>query len=106
MRTASGLFAGNGGRLSVTDVSWEQNGRQICVDDWFTIEKIGPDTYAISEYRHWEQAHSYLAPGREKAALIDTGSGVGDLGAGYKGADRSAGEGVDNARTLGSHRRT
>lgn len=45
------------------------------MDDWFTIEKIDPDTYAVSEYRHWEQTHSYLVPGREKAALIDTGLG-------------------------------
>lgn len=48
---------------------------------WFTVETIDADTYAISEYRHWEHAHSYLVLGREKAALIDTGLGVGDIGA-------------------------
>jgi hypothetical protein len=51
------------------------NGGGTSLDDWFTIEKIDPDTYAVSEYRHWEQTHSYLVPGREKAALIDTGLG-------------------------------
>ena len=30
------------------------------MNDWFTIEQIDPNTYAISEYKHWEQAHSYL----------------------------------------------
>lgn len=28
-------------------------------DEWFTIEKIDNETYAISEYGHWEKAHSY-----------------------------------------------
>ena len=55
------------------------------MDDWFTIERIDPDTYAISEYRHWEQTHAYLVLGRERAALIDTGLGVGDIGAVVKG---------------------
>lgn len=55
------------------------------LDDWFTIEKIDPDTYAVSEYRHWEQTHSYLVLGREKAALIDTGLGIGNIGAVVKG---------------------
>lgn len=44
--------------------------------NWFTIEKIDGDTFAISEYKHWEEAHSYLLLGREGAVLIDTGLGV------------------------------
>ena len=28
--------------------------------DWFTVEKIDSDTFAISEYKHWEESHSYL----------------------------------------------
>ena len=47
--------------------------------DWFDIETIDADTYAISEYRHWEEAHSYLVCGTERAALIDTGLGVADI---------------------------
>jgi glyoxylase-like metal-dependent hydrolase (beta-lactamase superfamily II) len=47
--------------------------------DWFTVEKIDAHTYAISEYGHWERVHSYLLIGREQAALIDTGIGIGDL---------------------------
>ncbi len=47
--------------------------------DWFTTEKIDDETYAVGEYRHWEQPHSYLLLGRERALLIDTGLGVGKL---------------------------
>ena len=49
------------------------------MDDWFTVEKIEDDTFAISEYGHWEEAHSYLLCGTEAAALIDTGLGVADV---------------------------
>lgn len=48
-------------------------------DDWFTVERIDGETFAISEYGHWEQAHSYLFIGGEKAALIDTGLGIGNI---------------------------
>ena len=41
--------------------------------DWFTIEPLDGDTFAISEYRHWEETHCYLLLGTERALLIDTG---------------------------------
>lgn len=47
--------------------------------DWFTVERIDGDTYAISEYGHWEQTHCYLLCGTEHAALIDTGLGVANI---------------------------
>ena len=47
--------------------------------NWFTIEKIDEDTFAISEYRHWEETHCYLLCGTEKAVLIDTGLGVANI---------------------------
>lgn len=49
------------------------------MDDWFTVEKIDASTYASSEYKHWEQSHSYLVIGTKRAALIDTGLGVGNI---------------------------
>ena len=49
------------------------------MENWFTVESIDEDTFAISEYRHWEEPHCYLLCGREKALLIDTGLGVADL---------------------------
>ena len=50
------------------------------MDNWFTIEEIDSGTFALSEYGHWEETHCYLLCGAERALLIDTGLGVGDLG--------------------------
>ncbi|MDS0525190.1 MBL fold metallo-hydrolase [Clostridium sp. SHJSY1] len=47
--------------------------------DWFTIEKIDNKTYAISEYKHWEETHCYLLLGSNKCLLIDTGLGVANI---------------------------
>ena len=30
------------------------------MNDWFAIEKIDNTTFAISEYKHWEESRSYL----------------------------------------------
>ena len=49
------------------------------MDNWFTVEEIDSDTYAISEYRHWEETHCFLLCGTEKAILIDTGLGVANI---------------------------
>lgn len=47
--------------------------------EWFTVEQLDSDTFAISEYGHWEQTHCYLLRGKDKALLIDTGLGVGNI---------------------------
>lgn len=47
--------------------------------NWFTVEEIDQDTFAISEYQHWEETHSYLLCGTKEAILIDTGLGVGNI---------------------------
>lgn len=49
------------------------------IEDWFTVEKIDEDTYAISEYKHREETHCYLLIGKDKALLIDTGLGVANM---------------------------
>lgn len=49
------------------------------MDNWFTVETLDPQTFAISEYRHWEETHSYLLCGTHRAVLIDTGLGVSDI---------------------------
>ena len=46
------------------------------MNNWFTIDKIDPKTYIISEYRHWEETHCYLLNGTERSLLIDTGLGI------------------------------
>ena len=48
--------------------------------DWFTTEQIDPDSYTISEYRHWEETHCYLLNGSDRSLLIDTGLGICDIG--------------------------
>lgn len=49
------------------------------MSDWFTVEKIDAQTFAISEYKHWEEKHCYLLCGREGALLIDMGLGVANI---------------------------
>lgn len=49
------------------------------MNDWFTVEKIDKDTYAISEYGHYEKMHSYLLLGNKLCLLIDTGLGIGNI---------------------------
>ena len=49
------------------------------MNGWFTVEEIDTQTFAISEYRHWEETHCYLLCGRDRAVLIDTGLGVSDI---------------------------
>ena len=49
------------------------------MDHWFTVEQIDSQTFAISEYKHWEETHCYLLCGRERAILIDTGLGVSNI---------------------------
>jgi glyoxylase-like metal-dependent hydrolase (beta-lactamase superfamily II) len=46
---------------------------------WFTVDKIETDTFAISEYKHYEETHCYLLIGTECALLIDTGLGVSNI---------------------------
>lgn len=49
------------------------------MDSWFTVEIIDSDTFAISEYKHWEETHCYLLCGDRKAILIDTGLGIANI---------------------------
>ncbi len=49
------------------------------MNNWFTVKKIDKYTYAISEYKHWEETHCYLLNGTERSLLIDTGLGIADI---------------------------
>lgn len=48
-------------------------------EDWFEVYKIAVNTYAIYEPYQFDEAISYLALGEQKAALIDTGTGLGNI---------------------------
>ena len=46
---------------------------------WFEVYKVEPDIYVFYEPGQFEEAISYLVLGEDKAALIDTGCGIGDI---------------------------
>jgi glyoxylase-like metal-dependent hydrolase (beta-lactamase superfamily II) len=48
-------------------------------DEWFGVYRLTDTVYAIYEDGQFEEVISYLVIGGEKAALIDTGSGIGDI---------------------------
>lgn len=48
-------------------------------EDWFEVYEIAPDLFVFHEPRHYEGTLVNLVIGQEKAALIDTGCGIGDL---------------------------
>ena len=45
-------------------------------DGWYDVREVGPDSYAIWELDSYV---AYLVEGTERAVLVDTGVGVGDL---------------------------
>ena len=49
-------------------------------DDWFTVYRLPGDVYAIEESSQWEDDICYLAPGRDRAVLIDTSLGISSVG--------------------------
>jgi glyoxylase-like metal-dependent hydrolase (beta-lactamase superfamily II) len=52
---------------------------RIAALDWFSVEALGETTFAITDDAHWEQAHRYLFVGDDRAALVDTGTGIGKI---------------------------
>lgn len=48
-------------------------------DDWFEVYEIAPNLLVFYEPRHYEQTIVNLAIGEQKAVLIDTGCGIGNL---------------------------
>ena len=63
----------------MTESVWS-NFRQISsADDWFKIYQIADDLFVFHEPRHYEETLLNLIVGRDQAALIDTGCGIGNL---------------------------
>ncbi len=46
---------------------------------WFEIYQVNADTFALLEPCHFEEVISFLVIGNERAALIDTGMGIGNI---------------------------
>lgn len=55
------------------------SGEHRIVQGWFEVWEAEPGLFAIREPFHSEQVYSYLLLGRDRALLIDSGTGVGDI---------------------------
>lgn len=59
--------------------SWSKYNLVDTNQDWFEVYQLNANTYAIYEPYQWQEAISYLLIGSEKAMLVDTLQGIGDL---------------------------
>ncbi len=48
-------------------------------DPWFSVYKLETDLYAIYEPKNFQEVISYLMIGSDRALLLDTGMGIGDI---------------------------
>lgn len=65
--------------MDAHDFQNTQHQRITIDDDWFDVVKISEYLFAISEPRHYEHTVMYLLIGSNRAVLIDTGCGIGNL---------------------------
>ena len=47
--------------------------------DWFEVWEAEPGVHVIAEPFHFERVRSYLIEGADRAVLLDTGMGIGDI---------------------------
>ncbi len=59
--------------------AWSHYEKIVQHDPWFEVYRLTDTVYAIYEDGQFEEVISYLVLGKEKAALIDTGNGIGDI---------------------------
>lgn len=56
------------------------NFKEISIsEDWFEVYEIATNLFVFYEPRHYERTIANLIIGQQKAALIDTGCGIGNL---------------------------
>ena len=53
--------------------------RKALIQDWFDVRELQPGIISIREPLHDEDVRSYLVIGTERAILIDTGMGIGNI---------------------------
>jgi glyoxylase-like metal-dependent hydrolase (beta-lactamase superfamily II) len=61
-------------RPGYAELEWVGN-----LQNWFEVYRLTDGTYAIYEPNQFEEAISYLVEGTERAVLIDTGNGIGNI---------------------------
>ncbi len=74
-------------KLLIADRWWDKLPRAVystleavpCSQDWFQVYKVKDGIYAIYEPYQYEEALCTLILGEEKAVLIDTGCGIGNI---------------------------
>ena len=74
-------------KLLIADHWWNKLPRKIysslervpCSQDWFEVYKLKPDIYLFYEPYQYEEALSTLIIGEDKALLVDTGCGIGNI---------------------------
>jgi glyoxylase-like metal-dependent hydrolase (beta-lactamase superfamily II) len=58
---------------------WSNFKRISIPEDWFEVYQIATNLFVFYEPRHYEETIVNLVIGQQKAALIDTGCGIGNL---------------------------
>ena len=59
--------------------SWKRFEKVETSQTWFEVYETTAETYAIYEPFQFEEVISYLVLGEDRAALLDTGNGIGDV---------------------------
>lgn len=58
---------------------YKQLERVPAADPWFEVYRVAPGVFAIYEPHQFEEVISFLILGEKRAALFDTGMGIGDM---------------------------
>ena len=69
----------NNSRVAVPQSAYSKFKRILVSEDWFAVYRIATNLFVFHEPRHYEATIVNLIVGDQRAALIDTGCGIGNL---------------------------